>query len=96
MFVVSDDIPEIPKFKTPEEHKKFCQKLIENGAIPKNKLKDKAKYYGACRNTSYAIWNEDTQEFSYERNKFGIPYTDCINHFEDDDGYDLFVPIKEA
>jgi hypothetical protein len=24
----------------------------------------------------------------------GTTYIDEINHFEDDDGYDLFVPIK--
>jgi len=96
MYKVSEDIPNIPRFKTKEEHEKFCRMLIENGAIPKNKLKDKMKYYGTCRNTDYAIWNESTQKFSYKRFKFDIPYIDSINHFEDDNGYDLFVPIKEC
>lgn len=28
------------------------------------------------------------------RNKFGSTYEEYINHFEDDNGFDLFVPIK--
>lgn len=70
--------------------------LIERGAIPKDKLKNKTKYYGSCRNANYAIWNAESQKFCYERWKFGIVSVDYINHFEDDDGSDLFVPIKEC
>lgn len=70
--------------------------LIEKGAIPKSKLKNKTKYYGSCRNTNYAIWNAESQKFCYERWKFGIVSIDYVNHFEDDDGYDLFIPIKEC
>lgn len=35
------------------------------------------------------------KKFVYERYKFGFTYKDSVNHFQDDDGYDLFVPIKE-
>jgi hypothetical protein len=28
--------------------------------------------------------------------KFGTSYVDSVNHFEDDDGYDLFVPIRKV
>ena len=28
------------------------------------------------------------------RTKFGYTYPEDINHFEDDNGYDLFIPIK--
>ena len=27
--------------------------------------------------------------------KFGTDYIEEINHYEDDDGYDVFVPIEE-
>ena len=96
MYTTSEDIPSIPFFNTPDEHKAFCQMLIERGAIPKDKLKNKTKYYGSCRNANYAIWNAESQKFCYERWKFGIVSVDYINHFEDDDGSDLFVPIKEC
>ena len=51
------------------------------------------EYLGSCRNSERAIWNGKC--FEYERYKWGTTYIDEINHFEDDDGYDLFVPIKE-
>ena len=31
--------------------------------------------------------------FKYDRYKFGVYHRDEINHFEDDDGHDLFVPL---
>ena len=63
------------------------------GAILKKDLKPGIKYLGECRNSETAIWKGD--EFEYIRTKFGYSYPETINHFEDDDGYDLFVPIKE-
>jgi hypothetical protein len=33
--------------------------------------------------------------FEYQRYKFGCTFPETINHFEDDNGYDLFVPIRE-
>ena len=33
--------------------------------------------------------------FEYQRYKFGFTFPEKINHFEDDNGYDLFVPIRE-
>ena len=45
-----------------------------------------------CRNASEAVW--DGEKFTYLRTKFGTTYTEFINHFEDDDGYDVFVPIR--
>ena len=38
--------------------------------------------------------NKNWHTFVYERYKFGDTFDEEINHFEDDDGYDLFVPIK--
>ena len=31
----------------------------------------------------------------YDRYKFGFTFKEKINHFEDDNGYDLFVPLRE-
>lgn len=61
--------------------------------IPKSELEVGKEYNGVCRNASKATW--DGTVFHYTRTKFGFSYDEEINHYEDDDGYDLFVPIKE-
>ena len=33
-------------------------------------------------------------KFEYMRTKFGSTFPETINHFQNDDGYDVFVPIK--
>lgn len=60
--------------------------------IPKNELAEGREYQGNCRNTSHAMWNGKC--FEYYRYKFGSWYKEEINHFEDDDGYDVFVPME--
>lgn len=50
------------------------------------------EYSGECRNAARAVW--DGKKFTYTRHKFGSEYQEHINHYEDDDGYDVFVPIK--
>jgi hypothetical protein len=93
-FKCVDDIPDIPFFKDRELYINVIVKnLIRCGAIPKKDLKIGKTYQGSCRNTNKAIWNGT--EFEYERYKFGYLYEDAVNHFEDDDGYDVFVPLKE-
>jgi hypothetical protein len=67
--------------------------LLKCGALPKEWLEVDAEYIGNCRNSDRATWKGD--HFEYKRYKFGSTYTDKINHFQDDDGYDLFVPIKK-
>ena len=67
--------------------------LIRCGAIPKDKLEVGCMYLGDCRNASKAIWNGEV--FIYKRTKFGYTFDEDINHFQDDDGYDVFVPIKK-
>lgn len=59
--------------------------------IPKNELIVGNTYTGNCRNAESAKWNGKT--FEYMRYKFGSTYLEEINHFEDDDGYDVFVPM---
>lgn len=60
--------------------------------IPKSELIVGQTYLGVCRNAENAIWKGE--RFEYYRNKFGSWYKEEINHFEDDDGYDVFVPME--
>ena len=94
-FKTTDDIPDIPKVKDPEEYQEVIVKnLIRCGAIPKDQLEVDAIYEGTCRNADIAMWNG--KQFAYRRYKFG-QYEDAkINHFEDDNGYDLFVPLSKV
>lgn len=89
---LNDDVlyglPQAP----PEFWESICEKLIEKGAIPKKDLVVGTTYTGVCRNSDEATWLGD--KFEYTRYKFGAYYKDTINHFEDDDGYDLFVPLS--
>ena len=73
----------------------YVPKLIELGAIPKDKLIDGKTYIGDTRNTDRAIWNAKKNTFIYMRTKWGNTFEDEVNHFEDDDHYALFVPIKQ-
>jgi hypothetical protein len=59
--------------------------------ISKKDLVVGKKYSGICRNTSEAVWNGKV--FEYKRYKFGF-FDDTVNHYEDDDGYDVFVPFE--
>lgn len=89
----TDWVPTVPKMQTPEDHEEYVVKnYIRCGAIPKKDLIIGKTYLGDCRNASEATWNGNV--FVYKRNKFGFVYEEEINHFEDDDGYDLFVPLK--
>lgn len=66
---------------------------IENvRPIPKKELVIGKTYNGFCRNASEAVWNGKV--FTYKRYKFGDTFDEDINHYEDDDGYDLFIPME--
>ena len=91
------DIPELPHVDDPEEWNNFyVVKLIEAGAIPKRLLKDGAYYLGDHRRATVARWCAEKNKFEYWRTKFTARFIDECNHFEDDDGFALFVPIREA
>ena len=60
--------------------------------IPKKELVENSEYEGECRNAEKAVWNGE--KFVYERCKFGSVFNEEINHFEDDNGYDVFVPME--
>lgn len=62
--------------------------------IPKSELVLGCMYKGTCRNASMAVW--DGRKFIYERHKFGDTYNEYICHPDDDDIYDVFVPLTEV
>jgi hypothetical protein len=90
-FNTVDDIPNLPVVDKNEWDNFYVPILIRCGAIPKDKLIPGKIYKGTCRNADIATWTGT--KFIYNRTKFGTTYNEEINHFEDDDGSDLFVPL---
>jgi hypothetical protein len=91
-FKNEDDIPPIPIVSTEDYKSIIIPNIIRCGGIPKEDLVPGKTYIGDCRNATEAVW--DGEKFAYMRTKFGHTYPETINHFQDDDGYDVFVPIK--
>ena len=96
MFSVVDEdgVPfiQIPQCENKEEELFVQEELIKHGAIPLDKLEVGKTYIGCCRNAGEAVWMGD--HFVYQRYKFGFTFPEKINHFQNDNGYDLFTPIK--
>lgn len=91
-FKDEEDIPSIPIVLPKDYEDVIVPNIIRCGGIPKDNLEIGKTYIGSCRNASEAVWNGEN--FTYMRKKFGYTYPEDINHFEDDNGYDLFIPIK--
>ena len=89
-FEKESDVPDLPKLDD-----FYINKLIELGGIPKSELEDSQWYYGNFRNSDLGKWDSEKQEFGHWRYKFGHRWDTC-NHFEDDNGYALFVPLRKA
>ena len=66
----------------------------EAGVIKKEDLEDGAYCWGTCRHGPIALW--DGEVFWYIRTKFTSTFAERINHLEDDNGYDLFIPLKKV
>ena len=62
--------------------------------IPKSELVNGSYYDGLCRNASLARWDAENNVFWHWRTKLGTKFTENIHHPEDDDGHDLFYPLK--
>lgn len=71
------------------------KEAYELGMLKKSELEDQAWYLGSCRNSSKAKWHADRERFEYERHKFGSSFMEDIVHPEDDEGSDIFVPVKK-
>lgn len=85
-------VPSVPIVDEESYKNIVIPNYIRCGAIPKADLIVGKTYYGDCRNAGKAIWKGD--HFTYVRYKFGTYFNEDINHFEDDNGYDLFVPTE--
>lgn len=89
------------------DKEKTIDDLVEMGMIPKNQLEDRAYYFGICRNSTVAQWikkpgfngkmvNKQTKPcFFHMREKFGTIYLTTINHPEDEEFFDAFIPIRK-
>lgn len=91
-FINPEDIPELPHTTKEEWQEFYVPKLIAAGAIPKKDLVIDEYYIGNHRNARVAKWNGI--QFVYRRTKWQHVFDDECNHFEDDDGFALFVPLK--
>lgn len=87
------DVPNLPRVDEKEWKEFYVPRLIKAGAIPKKDLIDGQIYIGDHRNANIQKWDEKKNKFIHMRYKFGWVEDEC-NHFEDDDGYALFVPFK--
>jgi hypothetical protein len=95
-FETPNDVPDLPRVNEKTWKEYYVPKLIAAGAMPLKDLENGGYYLGKCRNTYVAQWLADEKKFYYFRHKWGLAVDDTINHFEMDNGYDLFVPIKKV
>ncbi len=93
-FKTPNDVPDIPIVDKDEYAAFYIPKLIKAGAIRRADLINGQIYIGKHRRCTVAKWNENIEKFEYWRNKFGYWFIDTCNHFENDNGFALFVPIK--
>ena len=89
-FEKASDVPHLPHM-----NHYFVNRLIQLGALSKIVLEDGVWYYGNYRNSELGKWSAKDQKFLLWRWKLGWRPDDC-NHFEDDDAFDLFVPLRKA
>lgn len=94
-FEKPEDVPAIPRVNESEYKEFYVPKLIAAGAIAKEDLIDGQCYVGEYRNANIGKWNAKENVFEHWRYKFGFRLDTC-NHFEDDNGFALFVPIALA
>ena len=94
-FKTPDDVPAITRVEEKEYKEFYVPRLIAAGAIPKADLIDGQCYVGDYRNARIGKWNAKENVFEHWRYKFGFRLDTC-NHFEDDNGFALFVPIGPA
>lgn len=89
-----DDIPEFPRLEKEEDYQKLVKEYLEAGAIAKENLIPGAWYIGQSRSANVAQWFPNPGRFYFIRYKMDGKYVDDIHHFQDDNGYDLFIPFK--
>lgn len=74
----------------------YINRLIELGAVSLEKLEDNTWYYGNYRNSKFGKWDATNKVFHIIRYKWGRSLWDECKHFQHDDGFALFVPLRKA
>lgn len=90
------DVPPLPKVDAKKWKEFYVPKIIKANGIPRKDLVDGQFYIGDHRNANVAKWDAKKEHFVYMRYKFGSIFEDVCKHFEDDDGFALFVPLRIA
>lgn len=91
-----EDVPPLPKVEEKEWKEFYVPRLIEAGAIPLVELKDGMVYEGRHRDGKVARWDAEEQMFTYPYWEWNQKTTMKCQHFEMDDGFALFVPLKRV
>jgi hypothetical protein len=86
---------EVPQLPNPLSEF-YINRLIQLGAIPITDLIHDEWYYGDYRNSSLGKWDSSKNVFHIIRFKWGKHIWDTANHFQNDDGFALFVPLRKA
>lgn len=94
-FESENDVPDLPITSTKDWKDYYIPKLIELGATPKKNLKHGNFYIGDHPKTNIARWNSITSKFEFWDKDQINTISEC-NHFEDDDGHILYVPLKKG
>lgn len=94
-LVVHTDVPNLPRTDSETWNTIIVPNLLKAGAIRKSKLEDGKLYYGDYRSSKFGRWDSIKNRFIVNRWKFQW-CEDYCNHFEDDDKFALFVPIRLA
>jgi len=62
--------------------------------LDKTELLAGKTYFGYCRNASFAIWSGTNFVYLRDGTVRGTYYTEELPHPADDDGTDVFVPLR--
>ena len=82
--------------KYPLPQKFDLESYYDGGVIRKSDLENYAHYIGLSRSGNIAIWDPNDERFVCIRYKFSSAFVERTKHIEDDDGYDVFVPLKKV
>lgn len=74
---------------------KTKEELMLDKMISKADLIDGQYYHGVCRNSYIAVWDKRKNCFFYMRSKFGGWLLEKISHPDDEEYWDVFIPLKE-
>ena len=89
--IVDERVDRLPQHSFPKPAGPAVARFVKAGMIPQEKLVAGHYYGGHCRNASVARW--DGKEFTYQRTKSHDTFPETIQHPEQDNGFDLFVPV---